>query len=123
MPAAITQFTRYDVVQRDNLRIGSDGGYGTPLAFTGQMNHCGEAFWTVRWRTIEADISVIAFRAPYDADTTNYPLETFNPLPESGTGGYLSGYICERPAFTMANPGAASLVDIVVEWQYWDAAP
>ena len=66
---------------------------------------------------------MIAFRAPYDADTISYPLETFNPPPESGTGGYLSGYICERPAFTMANPGAASLVDIVVEWQYWDAAP
>ena len=88
------------------------------------MNHCNVAFWTVRWRSLDPNVTVIAFRAPYDADTTTYPMDAFGPLPEPATAGYFSGYICERPAFAPAEASnAAALVDVAVEWQYWDAAP
>jgi hypothetical protein len=53
------------------------------------------------------------------ADRTVRPTTAVTP-----TAGYFSGYICERPAFAIAEASsAATLVDVAVEWQYWDAAP
>ncbi len=126
MPSAIAQFTPHQDVQRDIVRVFHGEGYGTPSAFKGQMNDCARAFWTVRWRSLSPDVTVSALRAPYNADEVAVSLRDLGPLPAPATGGYLSGFICERPVFVFGHAlhgNGSNLEDVAVEWQYWDAAP
>ncbi len=124
IPSEVEGYTPYLDVQSDQTRVFKSQGLSTPLTFRGQMNSCADAFWVARWRSLNPDVTVQGGRGPYDADITEYELET-SLMPPAATSGYLSGFICERPVFFFGdalNGNQANLVDVVVEWQYFDAS-
>lgn len=124
IPTAVDGYTPYLGVQSDQTRVFETQGYSTPPTFRGQMNSCADAFWVARWRSLNPDVTVQGGRGPYDADITEYELETYL-MPPAATSGYLSGFICERPVFYFGDDVGglgANLVDVVVEWQYFDAS-
>lgn len=124
IPSDVDGYTPYLDVQSDQTRVFEGQGYSTPLTFRGQMNSCADAFWVARWRTLNPDVTVQGGRGPYDADIHAYELETYL-MPPAALSGYLSGFICERPVFYFGDDVGglgANVVDVVVEWQYFDAS-
>ncbi|MDQ3312638.1 MAG: hypothetical protein M3517_11085, partial [Actinomycetota bacterium] len=89
IPTAVDGYTPYLGVQSDQARVFETQGYSTPSTFRGQMNSCADAFWVARWRSLNPDVTVQGGRGPYDADITEYELETYlmppalGPLPET----------------------------------------
>jgi outer membrane protein assembly factor BamB len=124
MPTAIDGYVVDGTVQSGQARVfEGDEVASTPLEFGAQMNDCADAMWTARWRSLNPNITVYAVRDPYDSDHTQYPADA-RVLGSPAAAGYLSGYICERPAFIFGtSTNAGNLEDVVVEWQYWRASP
>lgn len=124
IPAAIEGYAPYDGVQTETVRVFAGSGLATPSGFSGQMNHCADAFWVARWRSSNPDVVVQGGRAPYDADVVEYEPDPAL-VSAASTAGYIAGYICERPVllFGLATNGNGSnLVDVAIEWQYYDLA-
>jgi hypothetical protein len=125
MPSAIAGYRRYDGLMHDETRAFDGMGAATPLSFRAQMDHCADTMWTARWRTLIPDVKVYAIREPSDGDTVHYRVD-MTKLGAPATAGYLAGTICQRPGFVFAralNGNGSNPVDVVVDWQYWDAAP
>ena len=120
IPENIVGYIPFEYVKSETFRVFEADEYGTPLAFRGQMNSCDNAFWVARWRSLNPDVFLAGGRLPYDADITRYAgsdIESSSP----STYGYISGYICERPVLKWGNSSnGANLVDVTVEWQYYD---
>jgi hypothetical protein len=121
LPASVEGFEPWEDIQSETVRVFQGPSYATPSSFRGQQSRCGTAFWVARWRSLNESVTVQSGRAPYDADTYQYELEPWLMPPES-SAGYLSGFICERPVLIFGQSASeANLVDVVIEWQYYDA--
>lgn len=150
IPTEIPGFVRYDgpdanglsgAVRRSELRL-FEGANEPRLVygFTTQMNGCNDAIWVLRWASKNKDI-VIQSTNEVDGmavETSEEPPEE-NPFAPSvaedswyrdaTTSGIMSGSICSQPGFRFARvlethpsipPGASLLVDLVIEWSYYD---
>lgn len=150
LPTEIPGFVRYDgldasglsgAIRRSELRLFE--GESEPrlvFDFTAQMNGCNDAVWVLRWVSKNEDILIQSTNevdgmasessgeppeenpfAPYVADESWYQ--------DATTSGIMSGSICSQPGFRFARaldthpsipPGATLLVDVVIEWSYYD---
>jgi hypothetical protein len=127
MPSDIQGYQRDGGVVRDVVRVfEGNPSAAVPLTFSGQMNGCGTAMWTARWRSLNPDVTVYPVHAPVPGVSGPAGQPYNGPKPNASTAGYLSGFICTAPGFLFGqarNGNGSTLVDVVVEWQYWAATP
>ena len=120
-PAAIDGYDLIGQVQSEEIRL-SDSQYGTPLTFESSSNDCGHRRWVARWRSLNPDVLLRGTSLLYDADEVAYPTADVKSHDPS-LYGYISGVACERPVIlwgTVINENGSNLVDVTVEWQYYD---
>ncbi len=94
--------------------------------FPSTMNHCADMAWTLRWRSLNPDVAVIAFGTAGFMAKNQPVFEPTEGMPEAATSGYLSGYNCEQPAFKFGealNGNQSTLTDVVYEWMSWAPTP
>jgi len=125
MPQQIEGYLPDGGVHREEITVTASGDPVSPASFASRSNHCGDVLWTARWHTADGAVEVAALRAPNDASWSGL-LDLLFDRPHHGTGavaGYLSGSICDRPAFVWSGSAGSvtSRADVVVDWQYWRA--
>lgn len=124
IPPFPTSIDGYDLtgpVQTDEIRV-FDFAYGTPFSFESHPNSCGHQMWVARWRSLNTDVLLRGAALLYDADEVEYPTTNISSHAPS-LYGYISGFGCERPVVvwgTVMNGNRANLVDVTIEWQYYD---
>ena len=124
MPQRIDGYVAYGGLQTEEITVPAGGEPVSPELFESRNGNCAGIVWTARWHTADAG-GVLALRKPNDASWFDV-LDRLFGSPPRGTpaaDGYLSGSICDRPAFVRSDTArnAASRATVVVEWQYWRA--
>jgi hypothetical protein len=120
-PASIDGYDLSGPVQTEEIRV-FEPDYATPLAFESHPNSCGHQMWVARWRSLNPDVLLRGAAFLYDADEVMYPTTDISSHAPS-LYGYISGFGCERPVViwgTVTNGNGSNLVDVTVEWQYYD---
>jgi serine/threonine protein kinase len=127
MPSTLPGYKQssYDAPSSKIVRV--FWGPGVTLGFDNgiPMSHCADGAWTVRWRSLNPDVTVIAYDVGYQFDPDNV---TYKPddIPPASLSGYMGLAYCRQPAFLFgeANNGSpANLVDVVLETVQWEATP
>ncbi len=125
LPVSVAGYSTDGVVHRETVRVFDDGLMRLPSTFNSSGDQCNQAIWTLRWSSRNPDVAVLAtYGDPFLADQA--PLEGYEIVatPPESTAGYISGGICFAPVFVFAsalNGNGSNLVDVDLEWQYWDA--
>lgn len=111
------------LVRESSVRVfeGASGFTALP-EFSMQMNDCGDAFWVARWVSESPDVLVLATNEAGMLPPEELAVEPWL-LPEPAPAGLMGGSICTQPAFRFSEyvgGGGGNLVDVVVEWTYFD---
>jgi len=127
LPTAIDGFIPFDgeVVWKDEMRLfEGDSVFTLPTDFAWQMNKCGDAYWVLRWVSMNPDVLVLASNELVPFFPDSYEPETWL-LPPAAPAGIMGNTICYAPGFRFDSaPGSlATLGDIAVEWTYYDRDP
>lgn len=120
-PASIDGYDLTGPAQTEEIRV-FEPDYATPLSFESHPNSCGHQMWVARWRSLNPDVLLRGAAFLYNADEVAYPTTDITSHAPS-LYGYISGLGCERPAIvwgTVLNGNGSNLVDVTVEWQYYD---
>jgi hypothetical protein len=144
LPAEISGFVRYDgsdanglsgAIRTSELRL-FEGDLDIRLVpgFTTQMNGCNDAIWVLRWISKNEDIvlqstnevdgmAIESFEEPPEENPFAPSVADEYWFPDATTSGIMSGSICSQPGFRFdraINGNGSTLVDIVLEWSYYD---
>jgi len=125
MPEQIEGYVPDGGVHREEITVTASGEPVSPASFASRSNRCADGLWTARWHTADTAVEVAALQEPNDASWSGL-LDLLFDRSRHGTAaaaGYLSGSICDRPAFVwFGNAGSATRrAGVVVDWQYWRA--
>jgi serine/threonine protein kinase len=126
MPEQIQGYVPYGGAHREQITVTASGEPVSPGSFVSRNDHCADILWTARWHMADTPVQVAALREPNEASWSGLLDLLFDP-PRPGAAaaaGYLSGSICDRPAFVWFGSGrVTSRADVIVDWQYWRAKP
>jgi hypothetical protein len=102
MPSTLPGYKQssYDAPSSKIVRV--FWGPGVTLGFDNgiPMSHCADGAWTVRWRSLNPDVTVIAYDVGYQFDPDNV---TYKPddIPPASLSGYMGLAYC-RQHFSLA---------------------
>ena len=119
------RFGNSGLVRETRLRLfESDSAFTLPADFATQMNGCGDAYWILRWVSINPDVLVLASNEIDPLIPDRYDPEP-GLLPPAAQAGIMGNIICYAPGFRFASAGGSlsNLVDVAVEWTYYDRDP
>lgn len=134
LPAAINGFIPFEgqdafgregLVRKTSIRVfEGDSAFSLPSDFATQMNGCGDAYWVIRWVSLNPDVLILASNEVDPIFPDNHDPDPWI-LPPAASAGIMGNLICYAPGFRFAstNGSPATLGDIAVEWTYYDRDP
>lgn len=145
-PTSIEGYRTDGVIHSEEIRVFPGRTLSAPFYFDWADHDC-PTLWTARWRTLGAGSDLVGVVVPpyysepdsffgyYWPDPGSTPI-TWEQLVESSgewlvdtspptasSSGMLAGAVCDLPAWFNPDSNSSNLVDIVVDWLYWDPAP
>ena len=113
------------LVRDSGIRIFEGDTNFTVLSdFASQMNNCGDAYWVLRWVSINSDVLVLASNEIDPIYPDSYDAEPWL-LPPAAAAGIMGNSICYAPGFRFASSSGSrsNLGDVAIEWTYYDRDP
>lgn len=126
MPASVAGYRASGPLQSTTVRVFEGVEFAASEAGGDSMNSCAQGFWTARWRTFSSEVTVKAILGPYDAGYVTYELSADFATATAGSAGYMSGFACAKAVFSFGadtTQSGSGLVDVTIDWQWWDIAP